>query len=89
MAVGKVAAENHQPDLTVIFDVDETVAAKRLSEKLDRIEQRPAEFHRKVRGGFLQQAKDYPGRYAVIDASREPDAVFAELLATVTVRLAR
>jgi dTMP kinase len=89
MAVGKVAAANHQPDLTVIFDVDETVAAKRLSEKLDRIEQRPAEFHRKVRGGFLQQAKDYPGRYAVIDASREPDAVFAELLATVTVRLAR
>ena len=89
MAVGKVAAENHQPDLTVIFDVDETVAAKRLSANLDRIEQRPAEFHRKVRGGFLQQAKDYPGRYAVIDASREPDAVFAELLATVTVRLGR
>jgi dTMP kinase len=89
MAVGKVAAENHQPDLTVIFDVDETVAAKRLSANLDRIEQRPAEFHRKVRGGFLQQAKDFPGRYAVIDASREPDAVFAELLATVTVRLGR
>ena len=89
LAVGKVATENHQPDLTVIFDVDETVAARRLSANLDRIEQRPAEFHRKVRGGFLQQAKDCPGRYAVLDASREPDAVFAELLATVTLRLGR
>ena len=89
LAVGTVATENHQPDLTVIFDVDETVAARRLSANLDRIEQRPAEFHRKVRGGFLQQAKDCPGRYAVLDASREPDAVFAELLATVTLRLGR
>jgi len=89
LAVAEVATGNRHPDLTVIFDVDEAVAARRLSAQLDRIEQRPAEFHRKVRGGFLEQVAAHPDRYARVDASREPDAVFAEVLAALVVRLGR
>jgi dTMP kinase len=83
LAVGKVATGNRWPDLTVIFDVDERTAASRLSPLLDRIEQRGAEFHRRVREGYLQQVREFPDRYCTVDASRSPEAVFAELLGTV------
>jgi dTMP kinase len=83
LAVGKVATGNRWPDLTVIFDVDERTAASRLSPLLDRIEQRGAEFHRRVRDGYLQQVRDFPDRYRTVDASRSPDEVFEQLLATV------
>lgn len=83
LAVGKVATGNRWPDLTVIFDVDERTAASRLSPLLDRIEQRGAEFHRRVRDGYLQQVRDFPERYRTVDASRSPDEVFGELLGTV------
>ncbi|MBL9121566.1 MAG: dTMP kinase [Phycisphaerae bacterium] len=83
LAVGKVATGNRWPDLTVIFDVDERTAASRLSPLLDRIEQRGAEFHRRVREGYLQQVRDCPDRYRTVDASRSPDEVFSELLGTV------
>lgn len=75
------------PDLTVIFDVDEVTARSRLSPLLDRIEQRSAEFHGKVRGGYLEQAQREPGRYAVVDASKCEDDVTAELLAALRGRL--
>ena len=83
LAVGKVATGNRWPDLTVIFDVDERVAASRLSPLLDRIEQRGAEFHRKVREGYLRQVREFPDRYRAVDASRRPDEVFRDLLASV------
>lgn len=81
LAVGRVATGNRWPDLTVVFDVDEVTAGKRLSPLLDRIEQRDAEFHRRVREGYLAQCRDCPERYRKVDASVEPDAVFAAVLA--------
>jgi dTMP kinase len=83
LAVGRVATGNRWPDLTVIFDVDEATAARRLSPLLDRIEQRGEAFHRKVREGYLSQALQFPERYLVIDARAEPDAVFASVLAGI------
>lgn len=80
LAVGKVATGNRWPDLTLIFDVDEHIAASRLSPLLDRIEQRGAEFHRKVREGYLRQCRDFPDRYRALDASKAADAVFADVL---------
>jgi dTMP kinase len=80
LAVGRVATGNRWPDLTVIFDVDERTAASRLSPLLDRIEQRGLDFHRRVREGYLQQIRDFPERYRSVDASRQPNDVFAELL---------
>jgi dTMP kinase len=82
LAVGNVATGNRWPDLTLIFDVDERVAASRLSPLLDRIEQRGTDFHRRVREGFLRQIREYPERYRRIDASKDENAVFAETLAT-------
>ena len=78
--VGHVAVGGHWPDLTVIFDVDEAVAGGRLDPQLDRVERKGAEFHRRVREGFLDQARAEPEKYLVIDASADEDAVFAALL---------
>jgi dTMP kinase len=83
MAVGRVAIGPGLlgwPDLTVIFDVDEQVAATRLSPLLDRMELKGVEFHRRVREGFLSQAEGERSRHLVVDASRDADAVFADLV---------
>jgi dTMP kinase len=68
-AVARVATMGLEPDAVLIFDVDETTAAKRLSPLLDRMEAKGVEFHRKVRRGYLEQARKHPDRYRVIDGS--------------------
>ncbi|MEM6750701.1 MAG: dTMP kinase [Planctomycetota bacterium] len=88
--VANVVVGESRPDLVVIFDVDEHVAATRMSPLLrgrefagdrDRMELKGAGFHRKVRQGFLDQAAAEPDRYLVVDARQAPDDVYAELLA--------
>lgn len=87
-AVARVATQNLQPDLVVIFDLDEAAAAKRLSPLLDRMEAKGAAFHRKVRQGYLDLAKGDPSRYAVVDASKDPETVWKSLCATMAERAA-
>lgn len=45
----------------------------------DRIEQRPADFHARVRESYLAQAKAQPHRHLVINAAQAPDEVWADL----------
>lgn len=80
VAVGQVATGNHVPDLTVVFDVDTDVAMRRLSPLLDRMERKGAEYHARVRQGYLSQATRWPDRYMVVDSSRAPDDVTAALM---------
>lgn len=86
-AVAKMATRGLMPDLVVIFDIDERGAAKRLSPLLDRMEAKGAEFHRKVRKGFLDQAAADPARYLVVDASRSEEEVWEALVAAVRERV--
>lgn len=89
MAVGRVALGDTWPQLTVVFDVDAETSAQRLRPLLrgrefdapkDRIESRSADYHRRVRAGYLDQAQANPERHLVLDATRSPDAVYASLL---------
>ncbi|MFC8915390.1 dTMP kinase [Streptomyces sp. NPDC057116] len=63
------------PHLTVLLDVSPETARERFTEAPDRLESEPAEFHRRVRAGFLALAAADPGRYLVVDAGQEPEAV--------------
>jgi dTMP kinase len=83
LAVGRVAIGDHWPALTVILDVDDAVAATRLNPLLDRMEQKGIEFHRRVREGFLAQARAEPDRFLIVDASGTADAVAEEIGAGV------
>lgn len=85
-AVARVATRNLLPDAYIVFDIDEIAAAKRLSPLLDRMEAKGAAFHRKVRQGYLDQAKHDPGRYIIIDASKSEDQVWTSLLRALSER---
>lgn len=76
------------PDLTVIFDVDESTAVTRLNPLLDRMERKGAEFHRKVRQGYLDQAQRDPRGYAVVNACQDEASVLRAALGALRERLA-
>jgi dTMP kinase len=82
-AVGHVAVGKIWPELIVVFDVDERVAATRLNPLLDRMEQKGEAFHRRVRQGYLDQAQVEPDRYLVIDATKDVDEVEGDVLRAV------
>lgn len=71
-----------QPDLTLIFDLDPAIAAARLGgtgNAPDRFEREPTEFFQAVRAAYLERAAADPARVRLIDASRTPDEVRAQL----------
>ena len=83
-----------KPDLTLILDlpVEEGLAraGKRLSAHRsteDRFERMERNFHHRLRDGFLKIAAAEPTRCAVIDASRDIDAVTADISDIVQTRL--
>lgn len=70
------------PDLTIILDVDLDTAAPRLDANLDRMEQKPSAYHKKVREGFLQLAQDRKD-FTVIDASGSIEQIHKKVIETV------
>ncbi|GAA4943052.1 hypothetical protein GCM10023238_06210 [Streptomyces heliomycini] len=52
----------------MLLDVAPRNARERFTEAPDRLESEPAEFHARVRAGFLTLAAADPGRYLVVDA---------------------
>jgi dTMP kinase len=78
-----------RPDLVVVFDVDETTAAKRMSPLLDRMEAKGREFHAKVRKGYLDQVAADPEHFRRIDASLPEEQVWVALNAVVRQKFAR
>jgi dTMP kinase len=75
------------PDLTVLLDLDPTIARGRLEAEdkpFDRLEAEREDFHARVRDRFLAIAADEPGRFLVLDAGRPA----AELAADIRARVA-
>ncbi|WP_030883073.1 dTMP kinase [Streptomyces sp. NRRL S-1868] len=78
--ISRWATDGLVPHLTVLLDVDPETARERFTEAPDRLESEPAEFHQRVRSGFLALAAADPARYLVVDGAQGPEAV------TTTVR---
>jgi dTMP kinase len=71
------------PDLTILLDLPVESGLRRKSGD-DRTRFEVAfdvAYHERVRRGFLALASSEPGRWVVVDADRQPDAVFADVLA--------
>ena len=81
--MAEIAIRGRWPDLTVILDMPLAASQQRLNRPKDRIEQRPPEYHQRVRENFLAQAAADPIGYRVIAADRDPAAVHADILAAV------
>ncbi|WP_237530479.1 dTMP kinase, partial [Streptomyces sp. SID3212] len=73
--ISRWATDGLVPHLTVLLDVSPETARERFTEAPDRLESEPAEFHQRVRSGFLTLAAADPARYLVVDAGQEPAAV--------------
>ena len=84
------AVDGLLPDVTVLLDLDETSARRRLDaddKPFDRLEAEQAEFHARVRAAFLTLADAEPARFLVVDASLPVDEIAALVRARVADRL--
>lgn len=81
-ALDEIVVPDLRPSLTFLLDLDveEGLRRNRQAQKEDRFELETVEFHGRVRSGFLQIAKDEPERVKVIDASKSPEEVSAEII---------
>lgn len=80
------AAEGALPDLTVLLDLDPATARVRLDsadKPFDRLEAEKAEFHGRVRDGYLALAAAEPERFLVVDAAASTDEIAAVIRARV------
>jgi len=73
------------PDLTILLDVDVEVGLKRKtkSDEWNRLDAYALEFHQRVRAGYLEMAKQEPGRWVVVDAGKEWEKVQKQLRRTI------
>jgi dTMP kinase len=90
MALHRLTLGDFMPDLTVMLDIDPTVGLKRAEERRGdetRFENMEMEFHQQVRAGFLQLAKQYSARCAVLAAEQDKNKLHREIIALVNQRL--
>ena len=87
--VGRVATGGLMPDLTIVLDMPAQAAASRIARTLDRMELQGAEFHARVREGFVVEAKRRRGEILVVDASQPIDEVQAAIRAAAAPLLDR
>jgi len=73
------ATGGRTPDLTILLDMDPMAGLSRRTRSADRLEAEPADFHLRVRGGFLALARAEPDRYLVLDADRPPEEITREI----------
>jgi dTMP kinase len=69
------------PDVTFLLDVREEAGLQRAEKRggAARFEKKQAEFHSKVRDGFLALAAESPSRMVVVDAEDTFDAVWQQI----------
>ena len=81
-SIASVATGGVTPDRTILLDVSPEVGlARKADDTRNRFEAGfDLDFHQRVRAGFLALAREEPRRWRVVDAERDPDAVFADAL---------
>ena len=78
-AIGRLSTDGVEPDLTIVLDLSVETARKRRTGSSDRVESRDAEYHTRVRDGFLDEACQHPERITIIDASKPVDDVHEQI----------
>lgn len=78
------------PDLTFLLDVDTQRGLERkrpLAGEWNRLDAYPADFHQRVREGYLELAAQEPQRWVVVDANVSAEEVQEKLRAEAVARL--
>jgi dTMP kinase len=77
--INRWATGGRVPDLTILLDMDPMAGLARRARSADRLEAEPAEFHQRVRAGFLALARAEPSRYLVLDADRPAEEITRDI----------
>ena len=95
--LNQVASHGITPDVTFLLDCPVEVGLSRTAQRNmnlksggsreDRFEQERADFHERVRRGFLELARAQPQRIYVLDASRPTEEVHHEIKKIVDEKL--
>lgn len=82
LSIATVATGGLDPDRTILLDLPPAEGLARKAEAArNRFESAfDLGFHRRVRDGFLDLARQAPSRWRVVDAARPVDDVFADVL---------
>jgi len=81
------ATSSLQPDMTLLLRISLEQSMGRRSQSPDRMEKEDKLFYAAVASAYQELAEAYPYRIKVIDASRAPEEVFAEVKENVTLIL--
>lgn len=84
--INGLALDGFKPDMNIILDLDPAVGLERVQqrgERLDRMEAQKLEFLQRARHGYLEQARQAPALFRVLDAARPVEQVVADALAIV------
>jgi dTMP kinase len=86
--LNRFAVADVTPDLTVVLDLPAAEGLRRANATgaPDRIEQRPAAFHERVREGFLALARSTPARIVVVSATGDRERICCDIIHLVTGR---
>lgn len=87
-ALSAFATDGLVPDLVILLEVPDEVAADRLAAAgtPDRLEAAGEEFHRAVAAGYREQAAADPDRWVVLDGSGSVEEVAARVDSAVSAR---
>jgi len=77
------ATDELLPDLVILLHLDAERGLERLEGDPDRMESEDVSFHRKVGEAYLHLAREYPSRFAVVDASGTKEQVHTQVRAAV------
>ncbi|MEW6570562.1 MAG: dTMP kinase [Nitrospirota bacterium] len=82
LSIDRLITSALRPDLTLLLDLDVETGLKRNRRlrKSDRLELEDIEFHKKVKEGYLELARQEPQRIKLIDASRDIKKIHKEII---------
>ena len=91
LQINAPAVDGTMPDLTVYLDIDHRTAMARrcAASEPDRMEMEAENFHARVEDGYHQLIAMDPGRFAVVNAAGDREAIAAEIAGKVLAKLLR
>lgn len=89
--VNQYATEGLEPDVTFFFDIEPEEGLRRIAanagREVNRLDVEKLSFHHAVRQEFLALEKRFPKRYVVIDASKDKEHVYMDVINEIHKRL--
>ena len=87
-AMTQRATYGHSIDLLIVLNVDlKTANERKERDKLDRVELKGDEFHRRVYDGYRQYVAQHPNMSVVVDARQSEEVVFTQICEVIRERL--